>query len=266
MGQFDYPGMTSREIPETAAPPIKLNTAWITRLIGALALFLILASTAVHLAAHFSGDYRHAGLMRILSVDVEWNIPSFYSVLLLLFATMLLAVVTVLERKRASEHAQHWAVLTCGFLFMAADELVSLHEKLIFPLRRLLGGEDLGIFFFAWVIPGIFIVAGLGVFFLRFLFRLPAQTKRAFIVAGFLYVGGVIGIELIAGRHAEVNGFHNLTYSVWTMIEESLEMAGIVVFIDALLVYLAVQHREVRFRFKLGPDAVVQGSDASRMP
>jgi len=258
--------MSSRYSPAAAAPTIALNPAWITRLIGAIALFLILASTAVHVAAHFSGDYRHAGLMRVFSVDVEWNLPSFFSVLMLLFAAMLLAVVTVLERKRASEHVLHWAVLTCGFLFMAADELVSLHEKLIFPLRRLLGGDDLGIFFFAWVIPGIVLVAGLGVFFLRFLFRLPVQTKRAFLVAGFLYIGGVIGIELIAGRHAEANGFRNLTYSVWTMIEESLEMAGIVVFIDALLVYLAVQHREVRFGFKSAPIASARALGTSEKP
>lgn len=230
-----------------ASHSISLNPALITRLIGAMALFLILASTLVHLAAHLTGDYRRTGLMRIFSVDVEWNIPSFFSVLMLLFATLLLAVVTVLEKKRSSEHALHWTVLTLGFLFMAVDELVSLHEKLIFPLRKLMGGDNLGIFFFAWVIPGIALVAGLGVYFLKFIIGLPARTKQSFITAGSLYIGGVIGIELIAGSHAEAHGFNNLSYSVWTMIEESLEMAGIVVFIDALLVYLAVQYRDVSF-------------------
>jgi len=241
----------------SASNLISLNPTLITRLIGAMALFLILASTLVHLVAHFTGDYRRTGLMRIFSVDVEWNIPSFFSVLMLLFATLLLAVVTVLEKKRSSEHALHWTVLTFGFLVMAVDEMVSLHEKLIFPLRKLMGGEDLGIFFFAWVIPGIALVAGLGVYFLKFIIGLPARTKQSFITAGLLYIGGVIGIELIAGSHAEVHGFNNLSYSVWTMVEESLEMAGIVVFIDALLVYLAVQHREVRFDLVRNDTAVL---------
>jgi hypothetical protein len=230
-----------------ASPSISLNPALITRLIGAMALFLILASTAVHLAAHFSGDYRNIGLMRKFNVDEEWNIPSFFSVLMLLFAALLLAVVTALERKRSSAHVLHWTVLTLGFLFMAADELVSLHEKLNLPMHRLLAKDELGIFYFAWVIPGIAVVVGVGLFFLRFLLKLPGRTKRSFIIAGLLYVGGVIGIELIAGRHAEIHGFHNFAYSIWTLIEESLEMAGLVVFIDALLVHLAVQHREVRF-------------------
>jgi hypothetical protein len=239
-----------------ASPSISLNAALITRLIGSMALFLILASTAVHLAAHFSGDYRNTGLFRLFNVDVEWNIPSFFSVLMLLFSALLLAVVTVLERKRASAHALHWTVLTFGFLFMAVDELVSLHERLIFPLQRLLGNEELGIFFFAWVIPGIVLVAGLALFFLKFLLKLPWKTKRSFIAAGLLYIGGVIGIELIAGSHAEAHGFYNLTYSVWTLIEESLEMAGLVVFIDALLIFLAEQHREVRFGLVMPKTAI----------
>lgn len=231
-----------------ASPSISLNPALITRLIGAMALFLILASTAVHLAAHFSGDYRNIGLMRKFNVDEEWNIPSFFSVLMLLFAALLLAVVTALERKRSSAHALHWTVLTLGFLFMAADELVSLHEKLNLPMHRLLAKEALGIFYFAWVIPGIAVVVGVGLFFLRFLLQLPGRTKRSFITAGLLYIGGVICIELIAGRHAESNGFNNLTYSILTLVEESLEMAGVVVFIDALLLYLSEHHGEIQFR------------------
>lgn len=238
-----------------ASPSISLNPALITRLIGSMALFLILASTAVHLAAHFSGDYRNTGLMRLFNVDVEWNIPSFYSVLMLLFAALLLAVVTALERKRSSVHILHWIVLTFGFLFMAVDELVSLHERLIFPIQRVLGKEELGIFFFAWVIPGIAVVVAAGIFFLRFLLKLPGRTKRSFVTAGLLYVGGVICIELIAGRHAESFGFNNLTYSILTLVEESLEMAGVIIFIDALLVYISERHGEVLFRFTstIGP-------------
>ncbi len=50
---------------------ITLNPVFITRLIGAMALLLILASTAVHLAAHMSGNYRNTGLIRLLNFDVE---------------------------------------------------------------------------------------------------------------------------------------------------------------------------------------------------
>jgi hypothetical protein len=59
-------------------------------------------------------------------------------------------------------------VLTFGLLFMAADELVSLHVKLIFPLRRLLReNEEVGIFFCAWAISGYgVLVVGLTLFFL----------------------------------------------------------------------------------------------------
>jgi hypothetical protein len=55
-----------------------------------------------------------------------------------------------------------------------------------------------------------------------------------------LSIGRVIGIELIAGRHAEVHGLYKLTCSVLALIEESLEVAGVIIFVDALLVNAAL--------------------------
>jgi hypothetical protein len=46
-----------------------------------------------------------------------------------------------------------------------------------------------------------------------------------------------------------LHGLKNLTYVMLTTVEESLEMAGVIVFIWGLLVYLADNHKEVQFRF-----------------
>ena len=48
--------------------------------------------------------------------------------------------------------------------------------------------------------------------------------------------GGAIGVELIGGRYLELHGVENLTYAMITTVEESLEMAGVIIFIWALLV------------------------------
>jgi hypothetical protein len=69
-------------------------------------------------------------------------------------------------------------------------------------------------------------------------------------VAAILYIGGAIGVELIGGRYAELHGEENWTYSMITTVEESLEMAGLIVFIWALLEYCADNYKEVRFRFE----------------
>jgi hypothetical protein len=64
-----------------------------------------------------------------------------------------------------------------------------------------------------------------------------------------LFRGG-IGCELIGGWFAELHGTANLTYATITTVEESLEMAGVIIFIWALLVYIADNYKEVRFRFE----------------
>ena len=64
----------------------------------------------------------------------------------------------------------------------------------------------LGIFNFAWVIPGNALVLVLALFFLQFWLRLPTKTRLTFFVAGVTYIGGCIGFELIGGNYAELHG------------------------------------------------------------
>jgi hypothetical protein len=132
---------------------------------------------------------------------------------------------------------------------MAADEILSLHERLIMPVRQLLGTDHYGVFYYAWVIPGILIVVVLALFFSKFLSRLPEKTKSAFLTSGMLYLGGALGLELIGGYYDEINGIHNLTYTMIVTAEECLEMTGVILFIRALLIYMADHYNGVRFQF-----------------
>jgi hypothetical protein len=229
---------------------ISLNPSSIARVLGAVAFLLVLASIGGQVMAHLTRHAQVYALARLFYVDAERNIPSDFSTLLLLFAALLLAVITVLKRQQTDSPVSYWAILSFGFLCMAADEAWSFHERLIKPVRRLLGDDNLGVFYFAWVIPGIALVLVLALFFLRFLLRLPAKTRRTFLMAATLYIGGAIGVELIGGRFAELHGTRNLTYSMMVSVEESLEMAGAITFIWALLVYIADNYKEVRFRFE----------------
>ncbi len=133
---------------------------------------------------------------------------------------------------------------------MAVDEAFVLHERLIKPMRAYLGDEPYGIFYFAWVVPYIAIMVILAPFFLNFLRRLPAKTRLAFLTAAILYVGGAVGLELLEGRFVELHGAKNLTYSMLTTAEEGLEMGGTIVFVWALLTFIADHYPEVRFRFE----------------
>ena len=136
------------------ANEISLNPFKIALVLGAVAFFLVLASIAGQLMFYMTGNKLY-GLVLLFDIDAEYNIPTFFSMLLLLFAALLLAVITILERRRTASHVFHWAILSFGFLIMAVDEIVCIHERLVNPLRRLLGTGNLGVFNFAWVIPGI---------------------------------------------------------------------------------------------------------------
>ena len=189
----------------------------------------------------------HNRIQQVLStmfyVDKEFNIPSTFSALLLLFAGLLLFSIT-LKKINFKLKFGHWLVLACGFSLMAIDEMFSFHERLISPVHtfftNVLNVEHLGIFRFAWVIPGIVLVAALIPYFWKFVWGLPSHTRRNFILSATLYLGGAIGVELLGGYLFATQGStDSFFYSMVATVEESLEMAGVILFIHGLMIHSA---------------------------
>ena len=231
-----------------ATNQISINPMAIARALAAVAIFLIFTGVAAQLIKIFFVHDRFKGLIGMFDLDDETNLPSFFSTVILFIASLLLALITVLNKKRNDLYVWKWAILSLGFLFLAFDEVASIHERLGRPMRNLLGTEQLGIFHFAWVIPGIAVVGFLAIFFLKFIFYLPSKTRFNFLLAGFLYVGGAIGFELIGGSYTEAHG-RDVIYMMLSTTEESLEMGGIIFFIWSLLVYISDNFKEVQFQF-----------------
>ncbi|NBD14821.1 MAG: hypothetical protein GVY04_01355 [Cyanobacteria bacterium] len=226
---------------------IQLSPSWFAVFLGTIAFILILASVTGQLIIYLNGiqDPLTLKFINLVNVDHEKNLPTYYSALLLLFSALLLAIITLLEKRPI-----YWRFLAVGFFYMAFDEVFSVHEELISPMRTLLGNDNLGIFYFAWVIPYFFLVSIVALILLKFWLRLPEQTKIAFLIAASIYLCGAMGIELIGGYFAETYGMTNLTYQIIVTIEESLEIIGVIVFIWALLVYIGERYQEVQFQFK----------------
>ena len=229
-------------------PRITLNASPIAGTLAAIAAALVLASVAGQLTKYLTGHDHVFGLIAMFNLDGENNLPAFYAVFLLLVASALLLATAWLERDRGNADARYWGVLGAGFLLMAIDEACSLHEALIPPMRQLLGAGRLGIFYYAWVVPALVFVALAGLYFLQFVRRLPPATRRACLLAATLYLGGALGVELLEGRHRELHGGGPM-YNVYVTVEESLEYAGLVVFIHGLLRHLAAHHGELRVAF-----------------
>jgi hypothetical protein len=215
-----------------------------TRMLGAVAFILVLLSIGGQFSKFMLGHAFLNGLVPLFYVDTEQNIPTYFSVFLILIAASLLAVIAILTGKQRIPNVSKWVILSFGFLLMALDEAFQFHERLNIPVGQLLGDGTLGVFYFPWVIPGTALVFVLGLFFLRFLLDLPATTRFMFLLAAIIYIGGAIGVELIGSSHAELHGYENWAYSMIATVEESLEMAGLIVFIGALLNYCADNYKK----------------------
>ncbi len=219
---------------------VSLNPASITRVLSALTFILVIASLSTAMAYELTGNSikTFERLVKIFSVDLELNVPTFFSMLMMLFAGVLLSLISVIKRKQKTTYVFHWAILSGGFLFMAFDEIVAAHERIVEPMRAILGGENLGIFYYAWVVPGIALILFLACVFMRFWWNLPPKTRLNFAIAAALFLSGAIGVEMIGGQYAETNGKENLTYIIITTFEETLEMVSLIVFIRGLFDYI----------------------------
>lgn len=169
----------------------------------------------------------------VFSLERELNIPSWYSSFMLLFSSGLLAVITSIKKK--DKYFVYWKSLSLIFLLMSMDEAFSFHELLIIPSLR----EELNlspVFYHTWVIFGIPAVIFFAFKYFKFFRDLPKKSQSLFLLAATFYVGGALGMEMVSGIL--------IKYLRWTavlgvVIEESLEMIGIVTFIYALLAYLS---------------------------
>ena len=223
-------------------PTLELSPQKVCRLLLVIIACLIVVSSL----AHFLNQSSSTGFSgRLFRLDKETNIPTLYSSLALAFCSILLAIIGYMKRAINYNYTGYWKALSLIFLYLAIDEMCSFHETFMI-LRSILKAG--GLLYFTWVIPGSIFVAVFVLIFWRFIQSLPKKTKNLFIIAGTMYVGGAIGMEMIGGYHVEAYGRATPMYSLITTIEESLEMFGIAVFIYALLSYIASHLNVVNLR------------------
>jgi hypothetical protein len=171
-----------------------------------------------------------------LDVDEEQSIPAWFSSSVLLLCSVLLAIITATLKRTGERYVPHWGALAILFALLSLDESISVHERFVEPLRSLLGVS--GLLYFAWVVPGGAFVVILALAYRRYVFDLPAESRRLFIVAGTLYLSGVLGLEMIGGLWVDLYGQQNWAYHGFATVEELLEMSGAILFLYALMQYL----------------------------
>jgi hypothetical protein len=233
--------------------------------IGTTTLFLALAVLAV-VAASFSAalslialDITRAELSPdleqlskltkfLLKFDVggEQTVAAWLSSMLMLLCAVALYYLAAMKRQLGQAYAMHWLGLSVVFLGLSMDEAVGFHEMMVLPMREMF--HTGGIFLFAWVIPALLFVLVLGIIYLGFLRDLEAAVRRRFLLAGGLFVGGSVGFEMLEGKLAGFYQQHQLLYEAAVHLEDSLEFAGVLLFLHSLLVYARDHSRELQLR------------------
>ncbi|HRN56371.1 MAG TPA: hypothetical protein PLS00_01935 [Niabella sp.] len=214
-----------------------INFLWVCLLIVA-----VLNVSAI--ALHHSGALG-VGIGRkfynLLYVDRESNLPSFFNTVLLLIAAALLFITYLMHKQRGNAAIKnYWLLLSLIFLFLSADESISLHEYLTLLLPALgIGGS--GYFTFAWIIPYAIVALLLGLYFIRFLRSLQKPVSAGFILSGIVYISGAIGFEMIGGSISEKQGVTNITYQLVSSCEEMFEMAGVILFIHYIVKHIRLE-------------------------
>lgn len=201
-----------------------------------VAVLLLTALSALGQVARLGlGQPTVFGLVDLFYVDLENNVPTWFSSALLLLAALLLGGLAAGAARARDRFARHWSALAAVFLFLSLDEMASLHERTIEPLQRVLG-QPPGLLAPTWVILGLFALLLVGLAYARFLLHLAPRERLQVVAAGGLFVLGAIGVEMIAGAMLAAGMEKSApAYVVSAHIEELLEMAGVVIFIGFLL-------------------------------
>jgi hypothetical protein len=175
----------------------------------------------------------YVGWWRAFDVGGEANLPTWFSVALWFFAAAVVAVYSLVGR-----HRWTWRLLAFTCLLLSVDEAAMLHEN----LHHL--GVAMGVDRWApslpytWVVPGALAALLLVALYVRAVLRLPLAQRLLVLLAGLVFVGGAIGVEILGGL-AMGNGAY-LAYTVLTGVEEVLEMAGVALFACTMFSLLAI--------------------------
>lgn len=216
--------------------PLEIHSGKVVRFL----FFTIVVLVVLNLLAilvKFKGGYEQGlGFVPGFSLDKEANVPTFFAGLILLLSGTLFGIIAWYRRTRQEGYVVQWGILSAIFVFMALDEVASFHENLILPLRNSLNLS--GIFYYSWVVVGLLFLLVFTATYLKFFFSLSPAFRLGFFLAGFVYISGALGMELLGGYYAEHYGLENLPYALITTVEETLELIGILVLIKYLFLYL----------------------------
>jgi hypothetical protein len=230
---------------------IRVDSRRLVRALTAIASLLVVIHVFFVGVRSLTGHDHVYGLVRLFDLDREVNVPSFYSGALFFLDSLLLLLVARAAPSPGPRRV--WSFLCLLFLFLAFDELYSVHERLTGPVREAL--HTSGLFYYAWVIVYLPAVALVGAVFAPVWWRLAEPARRRLTIAAGVYLLGAVVLEMVSGAYRGRSEIWTPVYGLLVAVEESLEMAGLILMARALLGLLDQEAG--------GPSVVFEGAEGA---
>ena len=181
------------------------------------------------------GETLHA-LLALFNMNHEISIPTWFSQVLLLTAAGVALVNGAVRRAQGKRYAIHWTIIAAILLFMSLDEGSQVHEIATKPLQNALNAHG-SLLHYTWILAASALIVVVVAIFVRFWWRLPAQTRVLTFAAAAVFITGAIGFEVLGGYVARSVSTGMKLVGV-NMLEETFEMLGATLAIYAFLVFL----------------------------
>ncbi|NND80879.1 MAG: hypothetical protein HKN50_00480 [Gammaproteobacteria bacterium] len=195
--------------------------------------------------------------VRLIDLDYEGNIPTLFSALLFFFNGLLLYLMYQASAQSSaksnaaggSSGSGYWLGLALIFCYLGVDEGTRLHEEIGDIFENIVVAD--GLLYFPWVVPYSAALLIAVLIYFKFYLGLERSLQVRLFVSAVVFLSGAVGVEMLSAQEASVAGTSSLTYSVLYTIEESLEMAGLIILSDTLLGVLAGRKgSELSLRFR----------------
>ncbi|MEO0475550.1 MAG: hypothetical protein AAF085_06220 [Planctomycetota bacterium] len=172
------------------------------------------------------------------NLNSERKFAATFSALIIVFAATC-AVWSGLRTEKRRLMLLGWFMLGGIVFFMACDEFFEIHEQAgrYFEMNAHFGEATVPGWVRVMSIVVLIVMIPLGLFW----WNLPKKLRVHTAIAGFVFLTGAMGIEIISSKFVSINGAENFAYMLIIAAEESMEMLGILILIDAFMLHLSLE-------------------------
>ena len=220
---------------------IILSRIEIIKFLSLVALSLITIHSIILGIYYYIGDPKTFDFIRMFDLDMERNIPTLFSSLLLTIAAFCFYLLSLCPDKL--NERKYWFGLSLVFIFLAFDESAKIHEKLGDFTENFV--DATGYLHYPWVLGYSILVLVLGILYMKFFWKMSKKLFWSFMLSAFIFLLGAVGFELLGANESSQHGTESVLYSVLYTIEETLEMFGVIFLIWILLGILEKRKVEV---------------------